>query len=123
MIVTICGSVRLGREVWDKVAEELTFKGYLVFIVNVWEQHERLHTIGGLADKTTLDIVHKIKIAKSDLVYVLWDGDHLGESTRSEIEHAEKLNKPLMFINVATGKYSELKEESEPRSMEETTNE
>ena len=118
MIVTICGSVRLGKKIWDAVAEELTLKGYLVFTVNVWGQYDRLHSIEGIADKDLLDIVHKVKIANSDLVYVLWDGVHLGASTSSEIKHAEELRKPIMFINVSTGKYSEFKGKD---PLEETT--
>ena len=69
--------------------------------------------IEGKKDKEMLNIVHKIKIANSDLVYVLWDGEYLGESTRSEIAHAESLRKPLMFVNVETGKYSEFKEKED----------
>ena len=110
MIITLCGSVRLGREVWDKVAEDLTLQGHLVFTVNVWNQHDRLHSLEGLKDKHMLDLVHKVKIAKSDLVYVLWKDGYLGESTKSEIEHAKDRNIPLHFIDVANIPTSSLTE-------------
>ena len=58
MIVTLCGSVRLGRDVWDQVAEERTLQGDLVFTVNVWDKYEYLHSPEGEKAKRLLDMVH-----------------------------------------------------------------
>ncbi|GAG18844.1 unnamed protein product [marine sediment metagenome] len=110
MIITICGSVRLGREVWDKLAEKLTFQGHLIFTVNVWNKHGFLHTDEGKEAKEILDIVHKVKISKSDLVYVLWKDGRIGASTRSEISHAKNLNIPIKFIDVDKFLNSKVKE-------------
>lgn len=100
MIITLCGAVRLGREIWDKIAEDLTLQGHLIFTVNVWNQHSYLHSEEGQSAKEILDLVHKVKIAKSDLVYVLWKDGRMGASTSSEMEHAKRLNIPVKLIDV-----------------------
>ena len=100
MIVTICGSVRLGREVWDELAEKLTLKGHLVFTVNVWNKYDYLHSKAGNADKARLDQVHREKIRMSDRVYFLRKDGYIGPSTQSEWNHAMRHKIPVEYVDI-----------------------
>jgi hypothetical protein len=48
--------------------------------------------------KTALDELHKRKIELADEVLVLNVGGYIGKSTRSEIDHAERLGKPVRYL-------------------------
>jgi len=100
MIVTICGSVRLGRDVWDELAEKLTLKGHLVFTVNVWNKYDYLHSKEGSADKARLDMVHLEKIERSDRVYILRKDGYIGPSTQREWNHAVGNRVPVEFVDI-----------------------
>jgi len=106
-IVCLCGSTRF----WEKYLEvgwELTLQGKIVFAVGVCK-HAEDH--GGealgqdVADR--LDELHKRKIDLSDTVFVLNVGGYIGESTRSEIEYAEKIGKPVEYLEPLVGPDSE----------------
>jgi hypothetical protein len=99
-IVTICGSVKLGKEVWDRVAQELAENGALVFTVNVWDKYDYLHSIPGEKMKTMLDGVHKLKISMSDAVLIIYRNNYLGASTKSERQHAWVEDKPVFYLDV-----------------------
>jgi cell division protein FtsB len=49
-------------------------------------------------DKEKLDELHKRKIDLADEIYVLNVNGYVGSSTRSEIEYAQKLNKPIRYL-------------------------
>ncbi len=95
-ILTLCGSLRLGREVWDRVAEEFSLKGEMVFTVMVWK-YDFLHSGEGERIKEMLDLLHKQKIERSDRVVVLIRDGYIGKSTKSEIEFAEMKGKPVGY--------------------------
>jgi len=42
--------------------------------------------------------MHKAKIDLADEIFVINPGRYLGESTISEIEHANKTNKPVKYL-------------------------
>ena len=44
-----------------------------------------------------MDELHKRKIDLCDKVFVLNVGDYIGESTRSEIDYANKIGKPIRY--------------------------
>ena len=48
--------------------------------------------------KAKLDELHKRKIDLADEVLVLNVGGYIGDSTRSEIEYATKLDKPIGYL-------------------------
>jgi hypothetical protein len=50
------------------------------------------------AVKTGLDQLHKRKIDLADEILVLNVGGYIGDSTRSEIEHAEITGKPIRWL-------------------------
>jgi hypothetical protein len=49
-------------------------------------------------EKVALDELHKRKIDLADEVLVLNVGGYIGSSTRSEIEYAEKLGRPVRYL-------------------------
>ena len=102
MIVTLCGSVRLGKEIWDRMAQKLTLNGWCVFTVNVWGMYDYLHSPSevGKSVKEQLDLIHKQKIAISNKIVVLRKEGYIGYSTRSEINFAESIGIPIEYIEV-----------------------
>jgi len=95
-VITICGSLRMGKELWDKVANDLSLEGYIVITVHVWE-YEALHTTR-LEEKRMLDDMHKRKIEMADEIFVINSDGYIGPSTGSEIEHAKKLGKKIRYL-------------------------
>ena len=50
--------------------------------------------------KMALDELHKRKIDLADRVLVLNVGGYIGDSTRSEIRHAQEIGKPIDYLEV-----------------------
>lgn len=51
--------------------------------------------------KAALDELHKRKIDLCDYVRVLNVGGYIGESTRSEIDYAKRIGKPITYLEKA----------------------
>ena len=100
-IVCLCGSTRFYKE-FQEANYELTMKGIIVLSVGVYPHATKeIHgeDIGiTKEEKIKLDDLHKRKIDLSDEVYVLNVGGYIGESTRSEIEYAISLKKPIIYL-------------------------
>ena len=90
-IVCICGSARFAAEMRE-ANRDLTFAG--VIVVAPGEADELITN----EQKTALDALHLRKIDLADRVLVLNVGGYIGDSTRSEIEYAEKLDKPIEYL-------------------------
>ena len=103
-IVTMCGSTKF-KQTWISENARLTKEGYIVLSVGLWGHHERIFPDVEL--KTKLDWLHKKKIDRSDWVWVLDVGGYVGESTRSEIEHAKKLGIPVRYLSQEFPDYQE----------------
>jgi ATP-dependent helicase YprA (DUF1998 family) len=98
--VCLCGSTRFEKE-WMETAERLTLEGKIVLMVNVWSKKDKLHepsTEEEIHVKTNLDTLHKEKIRLADYVLVINKDDYIGKSTRSEIEFAKKIGRPVEFL-------------------------
>ena len=48
----------------------------------------------------TLKKVHLDKIAKSDIIIIINVDGYIGETTKEEIEYAEKLNKEIIYLKI-----------------------
>lgn len=48
--------------------------------------------------KEILDNMHKRKIDMADAIYVINVGGYIGESTKSEIEYAQRNGKKVMYL-------------------------
>jgi hypothetical protein len=99
-IATICGSLKIDKEIWDVLSQNLTLWGYSVFKVDVWNMRDFLHTPEGEDVKIFLDEIHKEKILISDKIFILVKDNYIGDSTHSEIEYAKSLNKSIEYINI-----------------------
>lgn len=102
-VITLCGSTRF-RDKFMEVQKKLTLEGNIVISVGlfghsgdseVWENMDE-----GTLTKTKemLDEMHKCKIDMADEIFVINVGGYIGESTRSEIEYANKTGKAVRYL-------------------------
>lgn len=102
-VITLCGSTRF-KDAFLEMQKQLTLKGDIVISVGlfghsgdneVWEDMDE-----GTLTKTKemLDDMHKRKIDMADEIYVINVGGYIGESTRSEIEYAERTGKSIRYL-------------------------
>jgi hypothetical protein len=104
-ITVLCGSTRF-KDAWYEQGKRLTYEGKIVLSVGDLDTSSAARNINVLIDedlKTALDDLHKRKIDLADQVYVLNVGGYVGESTRSEIEYAERLGKPVAYLEPVAG--------------------
>lgn len=98
-IVVLCGSTRFVDE-FNRQRKDLTERGLIVLSIEVVttqaREHDPQHT--NLALKQRLDELHKRKIDLADRVLVLNVGGYIGDSTRSEVEYAEKIGRPIEYL-------------------------
>lgn len=92
-IICLCGSTRF-KDDFIRVQEELTLAGFIVLSVGVFGYDRDIDIV----TKQHLDNLHKIKIAHSDCIVVINKDNYIGESTRSEIQFATILNKPIFYL-------------------------
>lgn len=99
-VIVICGSTRFVQEMID-VDRELTWLGNAVFAPTridlktadpLWADPAEAE-----AGKARLDALHRGLIRFADEVLVV--GDYIGDSTRSEIDYARLLGKPVEFTH------------------------
>jgi len=101
-ITVLCGSTRFG-EAFQEANLRLTVEGHIVLSIgcdlrsdhDLWSDMAEFE-IENL--KRRLDELHKRKIDLADEVLVLNVGGYIGDSTRSEIEYAEKLGRPVRYL-------------------------
>lgn len=108
-IVCLCGSTRFYKEFQVANFQE-TMKGNIVLSVGFyahaqgheWHVAEHGQHVGiNDEEKHMLDELHKRKIDLCDEVFVLNVGGYIGSSTRSEIEYAEKIGRPIRYLEPA----------------------
>lgn len=100
-VVCLCGSTRFYKE-FQRLNYEETMKGNIVLSVGFYPHaSEEMHgeKIGiNSEQKMALDELHKRKIDMADEVLVINVGGYIGESTKSEIEYAMRLNKTVRYL-------------------------
>lgn len=97
-IVCLCGSTRFNKQ-FQKANLDETLKGNIVLTVGCFMHSDsELGFTEGSDIKKRLDELHKRKIDLCDDVFVLNVGGYIGESTRSEIEYAQKIGKPISYL-------------------------
>ncbi len=95
-IITMCGSCKFKSEM-IKVAEELTLKGNCVLTpIDITRSGQDAYSAEEIS---TLKAMHKEKIRLSDAIFVVNVGGYIGDSTRSEIEYAQALEKEVLFFS------------------------
>lgn len=101
-VVCLCGSTRF-MDTFHEANRRLSLEGKIVLTVAIV-------TYDGSADqqradpeqKRRLDDLHLRKIDLADEVLVLNVGGYVGESTRREIEYADRMNKPINYLEAVT---------------------
>ena len=102
-IITLCGSTRFKDEFME-VQKRLTLEGNIVISVGLFghsgdeEVWENMNEGTLTKTKKMLDDMHKRKIDRADEIFVINKGGYIGDSTRSEIEYAEKHNKIIKYM-------------------------
>lgn len=91
-IITICGSLKYQNEMMD-IAEKLALKGNCVLTpIYPVSKYERTENQLKLLKKE-----HLKKIELSDEIMVVNVNNYIGDSTKLEIDYANKLNKKIAF--------------------------
>lgn len=105
-IVVLCGSTRF-FDTFRQQNLRLTLSGTIVLSIGCDTKSDAdidLARQTGNGDdeavKAMLDDLHKRKIDLADRVLVLNVGGYIGESTRSEIEYAERIGRPVDYLDV-----------------------
>jgi hypothetical protein len=106
-ITVLCGSTRFG-EAFRDANLRLTLAGEIVLSIGC-DMKSDAALFDGLepaaldAIKANLDRLHKRKIDLADRVFILNVDGYIGDSTRSEIEYARMVGKPIDYLVDPTG--------------------
>lgn len=97
-IICYCGSLRVALEAFKKAEYQSVLDGNIALLpccmfVDIQREY------GAESDyKIKADELHKRKIDICDEVHVLNVGGYIGESTRSEINYALSIGKPIIYL-------------------------
>ena len=104
-VITLCGSTKFKNH-FIKIAEKLSLEGNVVLSVGLFGHADnKFETIITSDIKKMLDEAHKAKIEMSDEIFVINPRGYIGESTKSEIEYAQKLGKVITYLEDTDYKY------------------
>ena len=95
-VITLCGSTRFKDEFLE-AQKRLTLEGNIVISVGLFG-HSGDNEVWSEGAKEMLDDMHKAKIDMSDEIFVINVGGYIGESTKSEIEYAQKHGKTVRCL-------------------------
>lgn len=93
-VVCLCGSTRFKDEYLVE-QERLTMEGKIFLTVGMFGHSDDVDLSPD--EKAMLDELHKRKIDLADRVHVIDKNHYIGESTRSEIEYAERHGVPVTY--------------------------
>ena len=102
-VITLCGSTRF-KDAFMQAQKKLTLEGNIVISVGLFGHSGDQEVWEGMSEDTMtqtkimLDDMHKRKIDMADEIFVINVGGYVGESTRSEIEYAESVGKPVRYL-------------------------
>lgn len=102
-IVCLCGSTKF-YDAFQEANYKLTMEGKIVLSVGFYPHSKAEGGNHGEGvghdseEKIALDELHKRKIDLCDRVHVLNVGGYIGESTKSEIEYAQVLGRPITYL-------------------------
>lgn len=102
-IICYCGSLRVALEAFKKAEYQSVIDGNIALLpccmfVDIQREY------GAESDyKIKADDLHKRKIDICDEVHVLNVNGYIGESTRSEIDYALKIGKPVTYLESVGG--------------------
>ena len=100
-IICLCGSTRF-IELFAIKTWELEREGNIVLgctLLPMWYCNVAHHFGEATGTKEQCDELHKRKIDLADEVLILNVDGYIGESTANEIEYAQKIGKPVQYLN------------------------
>ena len=97
-IITLCGSTRF-YETFLEINNKLTAKGYIVLSIGVVKSKAVMLDKSDPELEKMLDALHREKILMSDSIFVIDFDGYIGESTKGEIEFAEKYGKRICRLS------------------------
>lgn len=97
-IICYCGSLRMASLAFKEAEYNSVMEGNIALLpCCMYIDIERMY--GAKSDyKLKADELHKRKIDICDEVFVLNVRGYIGESTRSEIEYAKSIGKPIKYL-------------------------
>lgn len=101
-VTVLCGSSRF-YAAFQQANYDLTMAGHIVLSIGFYPHAKAEHGHGegvghDSAEKVALDELHMRKIDLADQVLVLNVGGYIGQSTRSEIAYAERIGRPISYL-------------------------
>lgn len=97
-IICYCGSLRVAMEAFKKAEYQSVLDGNIALLpCCMFVDIERKFGVES-SYKIKADDLHKRKIDIADEVFVLNVSGYIGESTRSEIEYAKSIGKPIVYL-------------------------
>ena len=96
-VITLCGSTRF-KDAFMEAQKQLTLEGNIVISVGLFG-HSGDDEVWTPGTKEMLDNMHMRKIDMADAIYVINVGGYIGESTRNEIEYAQRNGKKVMYYD------------------------
>lgn len=101
-IICLCGSTRFTDQMlikqWEFTKQGCIVVSWCALPESYFNGPEKTHIGDQEGVKELVDEVHKRKIDLCDEVFVLDVDGYIGESTQSEIEYAEKIGKPIRYL-------------------------
>ena len=95
-VITLCGSTKF-KDAFLKAQKDLTLQGNIVISVGLFG-HSGDDEVWNVGTKEMLDDMHKRKIDMADEIFVINVGGYIGESTKSEIEYAERNGRVVRYL-------------------------
>ena len=95
-VVCLCGSTKFKEQFIEENFHQ-TMAGNIVLTVGFFSHSDKKY-VPTFYEKEKLDELHKRKIDLADEILVLNVGGYIGESTRSEIEYAERTGKDVRYL-------------------------
>jgi len=95
-IITLCGSTKFKDE-FLAVQKRLTLEGNIVISVGLFG-HSGDEEVWSESTKEMLDDMHLRKIDLADEIFIINPGGYIGESTRREVEYANRTGKNIKFL-------------------------
>lgn len=97
-VICYCGSLRVALEAFKKAEYESLMRNEIALLpCCMFVDIEREYGAGS-DYKQKADELHKRKIDICDEVFVLNVAGYIGDSTRSEIEYAKSIGKPINYL-------------------------
>ena len=102
-IITLCGSTRF-KEAFLKTQRDLTLAGNIVISVGMFsgaddrDFWDKMDEDTFNKTKQMLDDMHRRRIDLADEIFVINVDGYIGESTKSEIEYAQKTGKKVNYL-------------------------